>query len=614
MNYINMSVDGLSAMRLMDPEIDLNQDQLYLIHTGAEYKRFYQEISSSFSNNQINFSIVPPSKDIIVSRHMYIECDATFRFTAGAGGGDIFNTPATGFAYYDNQIIDELNGLRFMPLHSVATESLSCTLNQTTITQQLSEYLEALTRTGWEGKDEMHWLSGSLAKHDVFQEYQDSVVFGTNRNPLAPFGEDAYRINRGGAIRYELVQGGANDNDTQQDIRVRWYEPVMLPPFCLESNRDPQKGLIGITNIDFTYSLGASNLSRMWSRNEDAGKQLNAPPQFRQFNEVKMHVCYLTPPLTVPIPLVNKYPYTEVKRFVKDAGAPTVAGDPVTLESNNVQLYSVPKRIAVFVRERNADRSYSRADCYARIDRVRVQFQNKNALLGSAQSYDLWQMSSENGLDMSWAEWSEYTGSVLILDCAKDLSLYSDQSADQHGQYQFQISVDATNINQRRAIDYALYFCVLNDGSFTVEGTATSLQTAMVRPEDVLAASNVNHLQQVEYHEVYNYVGGSFMGKLKKVAHGVGKAIHKGAQVAHSAKKFWDKHGDTIKKVGSTALRAAEFAAPLLLAAGYSDDEVLRMTLANAQGAGIVGAGMSGGVAGLTGGMQTGRSRLRSRS
>ena len=557
-------VDGVNAKLVIDPRVDAEEQPTYYIEKAADYVRYYQDVSTS----SIHFSIVPPNKNIYVNKKMYITLTADFTFAGDAGVGNVLMPSITygGVEYLAGQT----DALRWMPLQSV-TESLSITLNQTTISQNLSDFIEALSRNGLTEHYEARDLSLGPSMHDQFQALGDWVRFGNARNPLASYGNNPLQPPRG-AVQAVLT----SNTQTAAVVRVTWTEPVMMSPL-LFSKLD-QKGFLGLTNIDVTWNLG--DLSRMWSHDAVNNNVLSGPPTVAFVGNPRMRLLYLTPPLIEhPLPLTSKYPYYEVNRYPTDLGVINAGLSNQAFSSNNIQLSSIPKRIFLFARERNADRDYTSADSYARIDQIRVQFDNKNALLGSAEIQDLYSLSVSNGLQMSYPQFSFHCGSVVCLDFGRDISLDAYQSVGMHGQYQLQIDFEISNVSEENR-SYTWYIVTVNEGIFTISNTETSLEVGNVRPFNVLEASQHLKLQRLPYHEAYDYMGGSFWSSLKRIGR---KALDIGKKAFHGVQTAMPY----IKK-------GAEIIGPLLAAAGYSEAEI-KQIMHEAQGAGITGAGITGG-------------------
>jgi hypothetical protein len=237
---------------------------------------------------------------------------------------------------------------------------------------------------------------------------------------------------------------------------------------------------------------------------------------------------------------VNKYPYVNISRFPTDLNTINAGATSARLDSQNIQLSSIPKRVIVFARERNADRSFTRSDSYARIDTLEVQFDNKNALLGSAKSRDLYEMSVRNGLQMSWMQWSKHCGSVCVIDFAHDISLDASQAVGERGQFQLQMTFTLTNTGSRN-INYTWYIVVLSEGVFTIANTQTSLETGVVTPFNVLEAEKYG-IESIPWREAYDFQGGSFLGNIKKWGRRLLPYVRKALPYAKKALQFGEKY------------------------------------------------------------------------
>lgn len=617
-------VDGLRAFMVMDPRIDLNEVPYYNILKGGQYIRYNQNISSSYSNSSAQFSVVPPSKDIAVDKKIYIDVGFQFVFTGDAGAGNTMLPSVTvgGVEYLAGQT----DALRFMAFQQVV-ESLSITFNTTTVSQNLSDYIEAITRAGFSKEYENTDLSIAPSMHDQFQELGDWASWGGSRNPLASWGNNASQQPRGG-LKYIITA----NTQTSATVQVRWSELLLISPLAM--GKLEQKGFLGLTNLDFTFNIG--NLSRMWSHdntNNDWNDGAAASSIAVTWLEApQLRLCYITPPSSEPIPYINKYPYYEINRYPTDTGAALAGGATTRISGSNIQLSSIPKRLFLLARERNADKTFNDADSYARIDGVEIQFNNKNSLLGSATSRDLYEISARNGLQMSWAQWDQFSGSVAVIDFSHDISLDDSHAVGSFGQYSLQVNLDITNIGTVSK-QYTFYMIVLSEGIFSIEGTSTSKTVGSVLPHNVLEAMQLGELEHIPYYEQYDYVGGSFLGFLKSVGRKIGKAIHTGATfLKKRALPFMKKYGPAIFGVAAKV-------APMLMGLGYEEEEVLKILdrkgllnnhlfnnqlrnirydgpiynkSNNTNGAGVTGAGVAYG-AGVTGGARVSRSRLRNR-
>lgn len=591
----------LNTKLVLDPRIDLETPDVYWIQKGGEYVRVHREVADSNTNtNSIHFSVVPPSKSIVVDKKVYIKYYLQVRLQSNVGdqafvdiaGGTGANARILGNRAY---VSSPNFGLRWMALQN-CTESLTTTFNSTTVSQNLSDYIEFLGRIGHNNEYEEYDLSIAPSMHDQYQDFIDWNYFGSGRNPLDDYGTNDANQTRG-AIRWYVVDGAGNPTIPANNaalagdlyLRCEVMEPILMSPFNMSKVNG--KGFIGLTNLDFTFNL--SNLGRMicyYDRAPTVGNGAALDTLTVSFFQTpELHLTFLTPPSLFPIPRDNLYPYYEVNRYpLVETGA--VEGDTeLQLNSNNIQLSSVPKRLIICVRESTSRRTFATPDSYARIEGIEIQFNNKNALLGSADSKMLYNISVKNGLKMSYTQWQFFTGSVCVIDFGQDISLDPAMSVGQRGQFNLQVNVRARSLlidqngQPRKTRRYQLYMVVVNEGVFQVYDTDTRLYVGDVQPYNLLASERWREIERIPYHEAYDYVGGSFWDTLKrwgKKAWNVGKKIVSSPVTREIAKKV----------------------IPLLMGAGYSESEAMKMV----QGSGLTARG-------LTGGKIAPKSRLRKR-
>jgi len=595
MNTYN-TVDGVEARLLIDERVNLDQSEVYVIEKPASYVRYHQNISTNYDDSSVQFSVIPPNKNIAVDKRMYLTMEAQITWTGDAGIGN-FLMPS--YTHNGSEFLGgETDALRFLPLQSV-TESLSFTFNQSTVSQNLSDYVEALSRIGTD-KD---WSDSMTAPtmHDSYQSYSDFTKFGTAKNPLAMIGENSAQAPRG-AFQIQL---SVNTQFSAVGI-ARWSEPILLSPLLFKRLWQEEKAFIGLTNIDITFNLG--NLSRMLCHDAVNNPVLTQAPtvSLSQGNVAppEIRLCFLTPNLSTVIPRFNHYPYYEINRY-PTTGGPVAAGASTTISGNNVQLSSVPKRAIVFLKRRKSDQTYLTSDTYARIDRVNLNFQNKNALLGSAKTQDLFSMSRRNGLRLSYPEWHNFgqVGSVCVIDFGKDISLDEDEATGSYGQYQFQIDIDYTNLSEEQ-ITYQLWTVIISEGVFTLEDTQSFLNVGSVLPKNIQGAKSLSELERVTLQEAHDMTGGSFWSSLKKMAK---KAARGAKKAAHWAQETGIPMAEKAIAIGKKhipqAIGMLEKFAPLLLAAGYSEGEVMDII----EGRGLKAGGL------VAGGRTTSRRSLRNR-
>lgn len=576
-----MSIGGKYTKLVLDPNIDVDERPLYLIEKGPTYCRYNQNISTSYSTSNVNFAVVAPNRLTGVDKRMFVDCDMIFTFAGDAGAGNVLMPTVTynGVQY----LAGETDALRWMPLQSVSN-SLTLQFNQTNVSQYTKDYFEPISRIGFSHDYEDHELSVGPSMHDQFQEFGDWTLWGSARNPLAAYGENSAQQPRGG-LRLEVL----TNTQFAATIRAKWSEPILMSPLVL--GKMQQKAFLGLQNINIIFGLG--DLSRMWCHDAVNNPVLSGPPTVAWASAPVLRLRFLTIPLIEKIPQLNLYPYCELVSYSTDSGTSLAPGLSYQLAGNNTQLTSIPKRVILFVRERDNDRNYTRPDCYARINNIQINWDNKNDLLASALPRDLYRMSVEAGLKMSWSQWNDFAGSIVVVDFASQIGLDDLQAPGMHGNYQIQINCNFTNIGSR-AVNYTFYMVVVYEGIFSVDGTLTEIRVGDVVPRDVLDGVQMSHIEKMPFHEAYDYCGGSFWSSLKKAASKAAQGIKKGVEFAV---QHAPQAAELIGKYGPRALEAAAML-------GLGDEQ---MTLEDR----ALYRASTG--SGLTGGRRMPRSRLRNR-
>lgn len=302
-------------------------------------------------------------------------------------------------------------------------------------------------------------------------------------------------------------------------------------------------GFFNVNTMDFNFTFLGNAGFRMWSHDavstgiattlSTASVQFNnfgSSPAFSySLTQPTLLFTYITPNETQVIPynMPITYPYFDVQRYPNDSNNAVTAGSQALLVSNNIQLSSIPRRLYVYVRRRNAD-LYSTSqypDTFFSIENISMQFQNKNGLLSSASKQQLYEMSVKNHCNMDWTQWSggkvnnpnltsQYgtIGSVLCIEFASDIGLDSIEAPGKLGQYMLQVNVTCTNVS-KNPITPTLYVVVVSEGSFTIEGLGkASTNIGVITSQDILDAQ-ANPF--VDYKDVEEVNGGNFLSGLK---------------------------------------------------------------------------------------------------
>ena len=236
----------------------------------------------------------------------------------------------------------------------------------------------------------------------------------------------------------------------------------------------------------------------------------------------KILFTYITPQSTRPVPPVCTYDFHDFQYRNKENGTivpalpqPPAAQIPVFQQiiSDNHTINTIPNKAYIYVRQKEADRTARTADTFARINSISLNFNGQDSLLSGASECDLWRMSVDNGLKMSFIEWQNYSGSVCCIDFGKNLGLGVNQCVGMLGNFDLQIKVTYANISKT---DKFFDLCIVYDlaGILTVSASQAMQQMGIVTPDDVLQAEDYKEMSSEFLERMY---GGNFMSGLRNV-------------------------------------------------------------------------------------------------
>lgn len=549
---MSLSYQQLDPILVKDPRTIIDNKRVYAILKCGKRTTFKPWTSTSVSASNINFQTPPPSSNIIVDRKITLTLPMRLTFQA---------TVAPGFRVFNKNY----DAPRAFPIHSMI-DTLQLTINNCGITQNIGEIIHALLRFNADRKLFAKDYSTTAACLDCAQSYGDLI--GTVHNPLSMYGDSNYDdvANRGGFSGFKLVQNPINNTNAPANltgvIDMICTEQIMMSP--LYWGGENASGFANVNSMDWVFNFinqGAAN--RAWSHYNDpnvsvitgSSIQFNNLGQFSyEITQPFLNITYITPDnitqISPQVPIT--YPYFNVDKYVTDTNNAIGFNSRAQLQSNNVQLSSIPRRIYIYARPSNNYyyTSPSATDCYYAIENLSIQFENYSGLFANATPYQLYQMTRKNHCNLSWSEWSgqglynvggndwdENTdqfagpGSILCVEFASDIGLDDDEAPGLgQGTYNLQVTLGIKNVNSSGEWDAApvsLYIIVVSEGSFTISSAGSALtQTAVISTADVLTAKSNPMYNYLDIQEVN---GGNFVSGLKDV----GQKAYKGLSQAN---------------------------------------------------------------------------------
>jgi hypothetical protein len=250
----------------------------------------------------------------------------------------------------------------------------------------------------------------------------------------------------------------------------------------------------------------------------------------------------------------NVLPYDEMvcyKRLFTGSNATTQQVTDV------ISMRQIPNYIYMVIRPQynSMKPQFSNHLCFP-ITGLNITFNNVSGLLTSYSQNDLYQMSRRNGSNQTWSEFrglvksksgTEYTGigSIIVIDCVRDLNLSDFLSSGSLGQFSFQATVTFENIlghtygeptsnataSNFQAMEIAT---ICNYGGILINDKgSSSTMSGLLSKTSVLEAKSGNN-PSINYEELQEMSGGNFNKKgttnmstiLEKVKH-MGKGKYK---------------------------------------------------------------------------------------
>jgi hypothetical protein len=577
---MSLSFQPLTPVCVRDPRTILDNARTYAVLKSGSQTTWKQFTSTSIAQSAIQFTCPPPSSGVIVDRKVYMALPVRLTFTSVPPAGQTVLMP-------------NRDAPRAFPVMS-SIDTLTATINNQSVSINVADVVQALMH--YNTDDDLKNLDYSMTPtyQDQSQNYGD--LFNTIRNPLQNYGDstDGSQNPRGGfpfVIIANPLQAPAGTASLTAVVDVLFCEPIICSPFYW--GKSNESGFYNVNTMDFNYTFLSQTANRMWSHDDNGGTNVftnstftfgglpNGPTSFGNGNLPTMLFQYISPQenMLIPANVPITYPYFDVLRFPSDQTVNVAGSGPQMYQSNNIQLNSIPRRMYIYIRERNNDlySNASHTDTYFTINSVSIQFQNKNGLLASASVKNHCKMSwnqfqgrvNKPGLMVAQANPADFSnmmgtiGSVICVEFASDIGLESLQAPGVLSQSMIQIQVNATNVSGRN-INPTLYIVPILEGTFTIQSLGqASTNVGVITPRDILDCQSN---PAVNYADVESVTGGDFFSGLKSF----GSKLWPYIQKAHDFIKDYKILSTGLSLIPHPAAKAASMAAETF---GYGEGE-----------------------------------------
>ena len=530
--------DEVTFVRVIDPRVDVNKmnNRQYAILDGPSENSFLQSISTSFSNNTINFSACnPPNGLTFVSRYVPIEVRFEINFVGVSGGAGIplLQVPGMRAAPGVSTGNGAFDSLRAFPLMN-ATNSIQIKIGDATISQNINQFFRNFTHYYNFNKNRTTWESTTPCQLDPSFDYQNT--FGTIQNPMnsAYDSPDGVECPRGGFVDALLVSNTSTGVADTAQVIVTVREPVLVSPF-LPNGADAMNSVsyIGVETLSMIISLGGRGVGplsglfgALWSHNLASPSTITSGSVNVLGAELKFQ--YMTPDGTQLIPSVNNYSYSDPVLYPTSVFQTLNPGQSTTILQNNIQLGSIPDIMYISVQEADQYFNCNKTDTFLTIENLNITFDNRSALLSTMTPIDLYNMNVKNGSIQSWRQFSYDQGSIIAVSFGSDLALGSVLAPGVVGNFSLNMKVQCRNQTNAVLQGVTLNVIVISSGVMSISQNRVFRTLGPLSRSDVL---NSKSGAIVPYHHPTNFYGGGFLDSLKKAFGSIAPWLRRGLDV-----------------------------------------------------------------------------------
>lgn len=546
---MSLSYSPLEAVTVLDPNVDLidQSDRKYVILKGGNQYTYKEYVASTISNTAITFNCPPPSANTIVSRKLYVRLPIRLTFTGTVSSGGKLLVPGK-------------DAFRQFPISS-SCSMLSLVINGQPANIPLAEIIHAMNRFNCGEEVLATEYSITPCYPDQSQDYND--LNGSINNPLAGFVDTRQgNVSGRGAIPFTVV----SDNGTTAIVDAVITEPIFVSPAYY--GMGDAAGFYNVNALSVTMNFH-SNGFRAWSHMADANTATNRvitniQMQFNNFStsfsygsiQPAMLFKYITPSNQMGLSPVNMpltYPYFEVTDHTTDFNTPLAYGSaqPYILQSSNLQLNSIPRKIYIYLKRSNAQLLSSAIypDVFFPILQVNVTIGNYTGQLSSATPQQLYEIALKNGYRGSFIQWSgdkvcaasafltpggtnfiATEGGILCIDPALDLGLPDNVCSGYQDQVNFQVTITTVNnfdpsvANKGMQLPLVtMHVVTVDEGSFVVPQINSAVKSlGIISAQDI---ANARLSKRIKYEDVVKINGGNFLSNIKDIAADVDKGL-----------------------------------------------------------------------------------------
>lgn len=506
----------INPILIKDSRIDNIVDTIgYGVFSGASQSTFQQYPASSTSTNQICFNCPIPSENTLIDRNIMIK--ATYKIKLSVSN---VAKGSTALNYSFGECFQAFPINSSIKTMTASINNTSFSINSQDVLQQLLKLIEPRELQKFNGftptLPDMYFNKYSDAvgsKADITGDYKASGF----DNMLVPRGSHPLKS----ILVSHYIAGVYKDNSLfSTALTDRWdiilesefCEPLIISPFQVFSGKSDfnNQALTGITTINIVMNLDPS-LKRFFSTNAPITNNISISfADTDPITNASLLFNFLNIQETDKIKKRNIVSYIDYPVFVSSDSDTILAGNTKTIISQNFQINQIPDLFIICVRRPMSSTTIRHTNSFLPIRNISLNFNNSSGLLSSASTQDLYRISKINGSQQSWLEFWGYagkaaanatlanplidgylystSGSLIIINPSRDLSLPYYLSNGSVGSYNIQFKVDVINNTTDNFIP-ELVLITANSGIMVNQDGETDIYTGLLTKELVVNSS-----------------------------------------------------------------------------------------------------------------------------
>jgi hypothetical protein len=539
----------------------------YGVVKGGETITHQRQNAISNSNTSLVYNVQVPSLQTVIDRRVIFGAEFILK---------IEGTPANGVRLVE---LGSKDGLASFPLQRMMS-TMTTTINSSSISTNIPDVMPALLKLH-DGRSLAKYNSMCPTMPDNYFDYSASAQ-GANNNPLASYTNAGYDNSFQPNGAWYPVAWGANPAALVSDPTsvanqppvggttpavLTWYvkyrsdEPLLfLSPFTYSTESNTQ-GMYGVQNMNFQFQFG--NIQRVWR--SAAFLPDGSPAHAKTISLVSVDSSYLDfvfingHPSDL-LPSKNVVPYIEYPRYISALQGSIAANSSGPINSQSLSLNVVPDKLVLFVRSRN-DVSTTVPDRFLPITNLSINFNNSSGIISTCPQTQLFEISAENGLCVSYQEFRGYAAGAplntglptrvalcsapVVLVLGKDVQLVQDYIASGAiGNFNLQITGTAYNQSLSTVSNLEFVIICINSGILVIEQGVSSVYTGILTKEDVLKASE--DPDAVGWTAHVRMTGAGLLDQIKTIAKKGALKLVEGSKLGDVARMALGKGGKKI--------------------------------------------------------------------